>query len=116
MPVCSQEMLDGRLVLGPVPGLAAGLMAAVGTGAMTAWGRWLVLARIWPPLSRRGGRETVDPPRAVPQALARSTGLVIPATLRRVTGHLMRCLHRLTAGVCGRNYVGVRWIHDDRER
>jgi hypothetical protein len=42
-----------RLVLGPVPGLAAGPMAAVGTGAMTAWGRWLVLARIWPPLSRR---------------------------------------------------------------
>jgi predicted Ser/Thr protein kinase len=42
-----------RLLLGPVPGLAAGLMAAVGTGTMTAWGRWLVLARIWPPSSRR---------------------------------------------------------------
>jgi eukaryotic-like serine/threonine-protein kinase len=42
-----------RLMLGPVPGLAAGLMAAVGTGTMTAWGRWLVLARIWPPSSRR---------------------------------------------------------------
>lgn len=42
-----------RLVLGPVPGLAAGLMAAMGTGTMTAWGRWLVLARAWPPLSRQ---------------------------------------------------------------
>ena len=42
-----------RLALGPVPGLAAGLIAAVGTGTMTAWGRWLVLARIWPPLPRR---------------------------------------------------------------
>ena len=42
-----------RLVLGSVPGLAAGLMAAVGVGTMTAWGRWLVLARIWPPLSRQ---------------------------------------------------------------
>ena len=42
-----------RLVLGPVPGLAAGLTAAVGTGTMTAWGRWLVLTRIWPLLSRR---------------------------------------------------------------
>jgi predicted Ser/Thr protein kinase len=42
-----------RLLLGLVPGLAAGLMAAVGTGTMTAWGRWLVLARIWPPSSRR---------------------------------------------------------------
>jgi eukaryotic-like serine/threonine-protein kinase len=40
-----------RLMFGPVPGLAAGLMAAVGTGTMTAWGRWLVLARIWPPPS-----------------------------------------------------------------
>lgn len=42
-----------RLVLGSVPGLAAGLMAAMGTGTVTAWGRWLVLARLWPPLSRR---------------------------------------------------------------
>jgi len=41
------------LVIGSVPGLAAGLMAAVGTGTMTAWGRWLVLARIRSPLSRR---------------------------------------------------------------
>jgi predicted Ser/Thr protein kinase len=39
------------LVLGPVPGLAAGLIAAVGTSIMTAWGRWLILGRIWPPVS-----------------------------------------------------------------
>jgi len=37
-------------VLGPAPGLAAGLMVAVGLGTMTAWGRWVVLARIWLPL------------------------------------------------------------------
>lgn len=42
-----------RLALGSVPGLAAGLMAAAGTGIMTAWGRWLVLTRIWLPLSGR---------------------------------------------------------------
>ncbi len=45
-----------RLVLGPVPGLAAGLMAAAGTGTMTAWGRWLVVARIWPPSRRMAGK------------------------------------------------------------
>jgi hypothetical protein len=28
-----------RLILGPVPGLAAGLIAAVGTGTLTDWGR-----------------------------------------------------------------------------
>lgn len=46
-----------RLMLGPVPGLAAGLMTAMGTGTMTAWGRWVVLARIWPPLSRQVARK-----------------------------------------------------------
>jgi predicted Ser/Thr protein kinase len=45
------------LALGPVPGLAAGLMAAVGTGTMTAWGRWLVLARIWPLNRRVAGKQ-----------------------------------------------------------
>ena len=48
-----------RLVLGSVPGLAAGLIAAVGVGTMTAWGRWLVLARIWPPLSRQAAGKQV---------------------------------------------------------
>jgi predicted Ser/Thr protein kinase len=37
-------------VLGPAPGLAAALIVAVGLGTMTAWGRWVVLARIWLPL------------------------------------------------------------------
>ena len=46
-----------RLVLGPVAGLAAGLMAAAGAGTMTAWGRWLVLARIWPPSRQAAGKQ-----------------------------------------------------------
>jgi serine/threonine protein kinase len=37
-------------VLGPAPGLAAGLIVALGLATMTAWGRWVVLARIWLPL------------------------------------------------------------------
>jgi predicted Ser/Thr protein kinase len=40
-------------VLGPAPGLAAGLIVALGLGTMTAWGRWVVLARIWLPLRGR---------------------------------------------------------------
>ncbi|WP_102925368.1 NACHT domain-containing protein [Streptomyces noursei] len=32
-------------------GLAAGSMIAFGVGTMTAWGRWVVLARIWLPLT-----------------------------------------------------------------
>ncbi|MFK0295106.1 EF-hand domain-containing protein [Streptomyces sp. NPDC090442] len=31
-------------------GLAAGCVIALGVGTMTAWGRWVVLARIWLPL------------------------------------------------------------------
>ena len=38
------------VALGPAIGLAAGLMIALGLGTMTAWGRWVVLARIWLPL------------------------------------------------------------------
>lgn len=40
-------------VLGPAPGLAAGLMVPLGLGTMTAWGRWVVLVRIWLPLRGR---------------------------------------------------------------
>jgi hypothetical protein len=40
-------------VLGPAPGLAAGLMVALGLGTMTAWGRWVVLVRVWLPLRGR---------------------------------------------------------------
>jgi hypothetical protein len=40
-------------VLGPAPGLAAALMVPLGLGTMTAWGRWVVLVRIWLPLRRR---------------------------------------------------------------
>ena len=40
-------------VLGPAPGLAAGLMIALGHGTTTAWGRWVVLVRIWLPLRGR---------------------------------------------------------------
>ncbi|MGW7574125.1 NACHT domain-containing protein [Streptomyces sp. NPDC054765] len=32
-------------------GLAAGSVIALGVGTMTAWGRWVVLARIWLPLT-----------------------------------------------------------------
>lgn len=41
------------VVLGPAPGLAAGLMVPLGLVTMTAWGRWAVLVRIWLPLRRR---------------------------------------------------------------
>jgi hypothetical protein len=34
-------------------GLVSGCMIALGIGTMTAWGRWLVLARIWLPLTER---------------------------------------------------------------
>ncbi|MFF8917700.1 hypothetical protein ACF08M_31440 [Streptomyces sp. NPDC015032] len=34
-------------------GFAFGLAAAVGVGTLTAWGRWVVLVRLWLPLSRR---------------------------------------------------------------
>ncbi|MEG3628298.1 serine protease [Streptomyces poriticola] len=34
-------------------GIGAGLAAAVGVGTLTAWGRWVVLVRLWLPLSRR---------------------------------------------------------------
>ena len=36
--------------LGPLAGLVAGFVAGLGSGAMTAWGRWTMLARIWLPL------------------------------------------------------------------
>ncbi|MYT34349.1 MULTISPECIES: XRE family transcriptional regulator [unclassified Streptomyces] len=38
-------------VFGLGAGLVAGSMIALGVGTMTAWGRWVVLARIWLPLS-----------------------------------------------------------------
>lgn len=40
-------------MLGSAPGLAAGLMIALGLGTTTAWGRWVVLVRIWLPLRGR---------------------------------------------------------------
>ena len=40
-------------VLGPAPGLAAGVMVPLGLVTMTAWGRWVVLVRIWLPLRGR---------------------------------------------------------------
>ncbi|MFC9626273.1 NACHT domain-containing protein [Streptomyces sp. NPDC056930] len=39
--------------LGLPSGIGAGLAAAVGVGTLTAWGRWVVLVRLWLPLSRR---------------------------------------------------------------
>ncbi|WP_328389313.1 NACHT domain-containing protein [Streptomyces sp. NBC_00400] len=39
--------------LGLPSGIGAGLAAAVGVGTLTAWGRWLVLVRLWLPLSGR---------------------------------------------------------------
>lgn len=40
-------------VIGPAPGLAAGLMVPLGLVTMTAWGRWVVLVRVWLPLRRQ---------------------------------------------------------------
>ncbi|MFF9481583.1 XRE family transcriptional regulator [Streptomyces sp. NPDC014733] len=42
----SHSALDGIAA-----GLVAGSMTALGVGTMTAWGRWVVLAQIWLPLS-----------------------------------------------------------------
>ncbi|MGW2052318.1 trypsin-like serine protease [Streptomyces sp. NPDC001840] len=39
--------------LGLSAGIGAGLAAAAGVGTLTAWGRWVVLVRLWLPLSRR---------------------------------------------------------------
>ncbi|MFE4953978.1 NACHT domain-containing protein [Streptomyces sp. NPDC056653] len=39
--------------LGLPAGIGAGLATAVGVGTLTAWGRWVVLVRLWLPLSRR---------------------------------------------------------------
>ncbi|MEU6331108.1 NACHT domain-containing protein [Streptomyces sp. NPDC047049] len=39
--------------LGLPSGIGAGLAAAVGVGTLTAWGRWVVLVRLWLPLSGR---------------------------------------------------------------
>lgn len=45
------------LGVGPWPGVGAGsvagLMVGLGVSTMTAWGRWVVLARIWLPLTGR---------------------------------------------------------------
>ncbi|PBC80891.1 NACHT domain-containing protein [Streptomyces sp. KS_16] len=37
--------------LGLPSGIGAGLAAAIGGGTLTAWGRWVVLVRLWLPLS-----------------------------------------------------------------
>ena len=53
-----------------------------------------------------------EPPDApLPEPVAGGTE---PYLDRRGHGRrLMRCLRRLTAGACGRDHVGVPWIHDD---
>jgi serine/threonine protein kinase len=38
---------------GLAPGIAAGLIVALGLGTLTAWGRWVLLARLWLPLRGR---------------------------------------------------------------
>ncbi|WEB44392.1 hypothetical protein MOV08_37255 [Streptomyces yunnanensis] len=43
--------LTNTLLTGTGAGLVAGTMVAIGVGTMTAWGRWVVLARIWLPLT-----------------------------------------------------------------
>lgn len=39
------------VVLGPASGLAAGFMTAIGLGTLRCWGRWVVLSRVWLPLT-----------------------------------------------------------------
>ncbi len=41
------------LALGLSAGIGGGLAVAVGIGTLTAWGRWVVLVRLWLPLSGR---------------------------------------------------------------
>ncbi|MGD3110650.1 NACHT domain-containing protein [Streptomyces sp. YGL11-2] len=43
--------LTSNSLAGIGAGLVAGSMIALGVGTMTAWGRWVVLARIWLPLT-----------------------------------------------------------------
>ena len=45
--------LVNGFVLGLSSGLAAGLAVGLGVGTLTAWGRWVLLARIWLPLTGR---------------------------------------------------------------
>ncbi|MFF3455033.1 NACHT domain-containing protein [Streptomyces sp. NPDC002730] len=45
--------LVNGFVVGLSVGLAAGLAVALGVGTLTAWGRWVLLARIWLPLTGR---------------------------------------------------------------
>ena len=39
--------------LGVTSGLASGLVVGLGVGTLTAWGRWVVLVRVWLPLTGR---------------------------------------------------------------
>jgi hypothetical protein len=45
--------LVNGFALGITSGLAAGLTVALGVGTLTAWGRWVVLVRLWLPLTGR---------------------------------------------------------------
>lgn len=45
-------LLNG-FALGVTSGLAAGLTIGLGLGTLTAWGRWVVLVRVWLPLTGR---------------------------------------------------------------
>ncbi|MFH8474129.1 NACHT domain-containing protein [Streptomyces sp. NPDC018000] len=45
--------LVNGVVLGLMNGLMGGLTVAFGVGTMTAWGRWVVLVRVWLPLTGR---------------------------------------------------------------
>ncbi|MFH9969611.1 NACHT domain-containing protein [Streptomyces mirabilis] len=45
--------LVNGFVVGLASGLAAGLAVGLGVGTLTAWGRWVVLVRVWLPLTGR---------------------------------------------------------------
>lgn len=45
--------LVNGFIVGLAAGLAAGLTVGLGVGTLTAWGRWVLLARLWLPLTGR---------------------------------------------------------------
>lgn len=45
--------LVNGFALGVTSGLASGLVVGLGLGTLTAWGRWVVLVRVWLPLTGR---------------------------------------------------------------
>ncbi|GAA2825141.1 NACHT domain-containing protein [Kitasatospora paracochleata] len=88
--------LSDALVIGTVAGLGGGLAYAL---AFTAWGQWLVLSRVWLPLT---GRLPWDPEAFLDDAyrrgVLRRTGAVYQFRHLRLQHHLAHTFRRRRAG------------------